>query len=1279
MYRHLHSKRCTCINGCDVEASDGSRKIINYSISTATDRKSSITTRSLNPNSISRTRSAPRMSKACDVEHAAKPMHPVCSQLIVSDSCVESFPTEQANRQKERKQAGIAVVKRKQVVEQHWDDVGDDLSSIQVDSSEVFAHVLRRQQDNSLFNFEYSLFSFMLNMPPGRIDEVPNCFASISEIIPVVTNFQCANPSHVHVCELFGGEGLTSKLCSKLFGLKSGRNFEIACGIDLSTPAGRSDLQHYLEGFRPDIVVMAPPCKGFGPWSHLNAVIHPEAVASAKKEGIPLAKLCADVAEFQLNHQRHFLLEQPRNSTLFSLNAWKNLKDRLHVAHCDQCRFGLVDRNNRPLKKPTKFVASSKILLSHIQDHYCRGQHAHGKVVSESERWPFQLCKRIAMGISDLLCEHVPSSNKAFLYFPTFNCPGCRSHLRKDDPKHVRDETCRYKDEISYEWTCPACQRNRPRAHATHTLGPDCRWALARTQSEGGGRVRRGAHPRDPAVPASSDPTSSLRISEETVPVPSRRPPDNVDSEAVEPERLTPEQAARRRRDKRSTEVQAGMDHELFDASQDVEPPHRHPASSADGVDHVVPELAEAEEGEQPIWSKFDLGTSLQLLRSVRLGVVRRTLRKLHIRWYHAPDKRMRLLLTTAGVPSSVIGMVSDIVSTCDICRSWSRPGARSVTSTKIPDRFNAEVEMDLLFVGSHTILHMIDPCIRWSVAIKIADKSTDSILNGIRDGWLHQYGSPQLLISDQEGGLNEFASAIMEQLNIQLHLKAKGQHAAIVERHNELLRRQIHLIDGKATADGLRVSFQQVLTEATFAKNVLLQYGGYSPYEALYGRTPPLLDVLSHEDDEHREHPTRLREIAVQAMMQAAAEDRIKRANHTKTRPAGDLQGLEIGDLVDIYRPTLSKDVPRWNGPATVTDLTSLPDGQIGVRWQGRNLQVRVQDCRRALAYVFVPILFGGGSSPIEILRRAAETFQGVMRVGWIKHNSTWLPCEGNSSFSDILHAGLYVSAINLQLVGVFSFRFGSNIKTLSGIHCDEALLCWWQPPNFQAWNHAFVDGAKAINLVNLCGSENVSFIQFLMEDGIAIDQLRKLNTDIANIGGVHDPRMPIIREIPMFDSKPRLSRKVKMISDKQRDSTIPTTTHNETSITATLNDSDIAVPIDEGPIADNDQVEFQSDEGQDREPTETVGWVCAAYPPLSACQIPLDDNVFIIDEDNEPAELEISTELCPYLTSVSLPSSPDEPHFVVFQYHSENSSVSDNPSVVIERTHNVLTRQQW
>ena len=65
--------------------------------------------------------------------------------------------------------------------------------------------------------------------------------------------------------------------------------------------------------------------------------------------------------------------------------------------------------------------------------------------------------------------------------------------------------------------------------------------------------------------------------------------------------------------------------------------------------------------------------------------------------------------------------------------------------------------------------------------------------------------------------------------------------------------------MDQQATRDGLRVSFTQVLNEAVFSKNVLLQYGGYSPYEALFGRTPPLLDVTTAEDDQEREHPARL------------------------------------------------------------------------------------------------------------------------------------------------------------------------------------------------------------------------------------------------------------------------------------------------------------------------------------------------------------------------------------------------------------------------------------
>ena len=254
-------------------------------------------------------------------------------------------------------------------------------------------------------------------------------------------------------------------------------------------------------------------------------------------------------------------------------------------------------------------------------------------------------------------------------------------------------------------------------------------------------RPQSGHDPRDPSVPASSDPTSRVRLAEEPFDV--YRPShdvERVEAEAVEPEQLTAEQAESRRKAKSSSLVQAGNDPDLIEASRD-NPPEIIPVEDEQAVVPVP---------DPPSWTKYDIGTALQLLRSVRPGVVRRTLRKLHIRWYHAPTKRMTTLLNAAGVPVEVINQVNDIVTTCDLCRAWSKPGPRSMTSSRLPEKFNQEVEIDLLFVGNHVILHMVDRCIRWSAGVKIPDRTTDSILNGIKDGWISVFGAPGCLVSDQ-------------------------------------------------------------------------------------------------------------------------------------------------------------------------------------------------------------------------------------------------------------------------------------------------------------------------------------------------------------------------------------------------------------------------------------------------------------------------------------------------------------------------------------------------
>eukprot|EP00974_Lingulodinium_polyedra_P000275 25781-Lingulodinium_polyedra.AAC.1 len=93
--------------------------------------------------------------------------------------------------------------------------------------------------------------------------------------------------------------------------------------------------------------------------------------------------------------------------------------------------------------------------------------------------------------------------------------------------------------------------------------------------------------------------------------------------------------------------------------------------------------------------------------------------------------------------------------------------------------------------------------------------------------------------------------------------------------------------------------------------------------------------------------HHHRLREIAVQSMVDLTARQRIERAARAKTRRATESLELMPGGQVEFHRPPVSKDDSGWRGPASVVSIDS---GTVTIRWQERFMQVRTQDIRRAL-----------------------------------------------------------------------------------------------------------------------------------------------------------------------------------------------------------------------------------------------------------------------------------------------------------------------------------------
>ena len=684
------------------------------------------------------------------------------------------------------------------------------------------------------------------------------------------------------------------------------------------------------------------------------------------------------------------------------------------------------------------------------------------------------------------------------------------------------------------------------------------------------------------------------------------------------------------------------------------------PAAPVDPAAPVadVPVAAE----EEAAWNRFDLGHVLQQLRSVREGVVLRALRKLHIRWYHCSTAKMKDLLQAAGVSPDVLNLVSRVVDTCSICRAWSRPGPKSIATTHLPTRFNEVVEADLLFYKRHVILHLLDRCTRFTVASLLPNREVDSILEHLHKHWIALLGPPGTLVSDQEGAFQSPISAtFLERKGVALKLRSKEQHAQTVERHHEILRQMLHKLEEQCTADGIRASFGMILAEAIFAKNALFRHGNASPYEAVFGRTPALLDALHFESvaDISERDCERLRHAAIQSMVQASAHDRVVRANASRARPAGELLGIEVGDLVEFFRKPSTKDTSGWHGPATVVDTTSMRDGQLGLRWQGRHITCRLQDIRRALTYTCL-LMTARSDSPTTIVQQAAEQHVGVVvRLGWFQSESRWLAFEANRRYARELLAGLHMASCLLHLSGVVSFRFGCEVNSLPAVNCDDTLLIWWPIGLLEEWCHVFLPGQQAINFARLCPTlgHKVAFLQFFCESAETVASVRQVVADVPNLGGPYDPQMPPPRDLT---HRVRLGGRMPALAI-------------EDGATRQPEHFDIATPpASSGPMSDLET------EGEETEaPTESVESVFMQYavtPPLVYTDV-AHEAAFVFSSaelERELPSLEIAPPLVVYLVTPGSLAKPRDDEVVVFHYNVEGVEA------VIERVNNVLTRHE-
>ena len=1180
------------------------------------------------------------------------PLSRIGKQSVVGGDTSTFFPTEQALKQKARlkieKEAGRAPKKRLQNVEQINQDCGEDLSAILpvTDCVSWDAKLLGSNSEKHFSPEEANTLDILYDAVcrPGlcihgsSVDKPWRelCMNGVCSIEQTYANLNGPlKHSEFLMLELFGGVEDCMYLSFRGMTGTHKKPFDFVVQFNPHNNSQSDRAFQMIRAVRPSVILMCP-----------------------RVSTSSVVAFCLNAAAWQSSCEGHWVVEQRKGSALLDPFIWNASSMALHASECGS----------------VVLLASDSSLIGRV-----------GKSHDADRFWTVGRCAHFTAAVADLChsmweSESVARMQSAYPSDDTskFECPGCKWHKRKDDPSHLRVGDCKFPDVEPKIWDCPGCKASKPRTHDSHTLEADCQWQSARTVEEGLQRERKGSRPRDPRVPAASEPTAQARVTStgagssgggmrkrdaSSQVTEGGYGPYGRDRRDVSSSSRGPEPGARRDAPRVARSSDASAAAAPARASVGVDTADEPPVVPVPAGVPVANEEAEPPAGEGDDvapWARFDIGRTLQQLRSCREAVVRRALRQLHVRFYHPSTQRLRALLSAAGVPAEVLEKIAQITDTCTVCRTWARPGPKSVASSHLPSAFNAELQVDLLFIREHVILHMIDVATRFVVAKIVPSRETNDILTALQEAWVSLFGPPSTIVADQEGALSGAAGgAWMSHRDIKYVPKAKYAHASVVERHNALLRRQVHLLLEQSNEDGLRVPFSAILAEAVFAKNALLRINNFTPYEAVLGRTPPLYDLIAPEFGEEvaAKDADRLRGKALRAILQATAESKAQRAAKSKSRLSGEPLELSTGDQVEFFRTPSNKDLSGWAGPATVVDLQQLDQGQVGITFQGRYILCRVQDIRRAL--MFATFLSDEPhNTPSGLIRIAAESLdRQSVRLGWFRQQNVWRSFAENSKFSDVLVAGLHLAACNLQLSGVVSFRLGNGLNTLSGVQCDESFLIWWPKGQGAVWNHMYLPGTQSVNFSRLSDVEgkDLCFLQFFCEDSETVLSLRRVVHDIPNVGGVFDPALPRLSEV---NEAVLRRRQVRAITDRAgTDQTGPEV-------------FDISTP--DGVTESSERHSEDTPEGAEENVEEDSDlFAFSGKPPEVCVDSAVEPSlVFTTGElKDEALKLEFSQQAAKYLAAFDRQLESNETLVL---------NMSGEVESVIERANNILTRQE-
>lgn len=371
---------------------------------------------------------------------------------------------------------------------------------------------------------------------------------------------------------------------------------------------------------------------------------------------------------------------------------------------------------------------------------------------------------------------------------------------------------------------------------------------------------------------------------------------------------------------------------------------------------------------------------------------------KLHKQFAHPPPGKLVNLIRNAGTDApNIENIINEVSSNCEVCKKHQRRPSRPAVGFPCATRFNQTVALDLKFVGSRIMLHMIDHLTRYSSACFIPNKHKETIVKALFEYWIRIFGCPTNFLSDNGGEfINQDVIDLAEKCNIVLKTTAaeSAWSNGLCERHNGILGTMISkLVRNNDCSYDLAVHW------AVAAKNSLDNVYGFSPNVLVFGRNPNFPSALTNKPpadnitclSQHVADNLNMMHQARQVFIQQESAERLRRGLNRKTRSYSNVTFCQ-GDLVYYWRDKSTE----CHGPAVVIGR----DGQqVLVKHGGQ--YVRVHPCRLQLANddANIPENNVSGDSRVTI---DPQDFQNIATSSPDSENTVVMPQEHQAACSD-------------------------------------------------------------------------------------------------------------------------------------------------------------------------------------------------------------------------------------------------------------------------------------